>query len=414
MHRVLCCWGLLLVGALAGVPARAQEARLANGMAIKGEVGTATAEGLEIQTPAGPKTYPWAILSAGTRYRYQPVYKANFQAIQEGKPPAERKPVAAPAAPVAPAAPALPAAPAAPAEAPAPAAPAAAPAAPAAPAPAAAPAAPAAPPVGKLGFANENPKTIHPKEFPNAKLRDKTLTIYQAIQYGPAADEVVFLALDTKTPDDPYDVLFVYAPASSQFAKTAKVEGQKKGSGDKREVVFRKVPLTAKCGPITANYEVECTYALRKLILTVQVEVIKGAQRSKFTLYLEPNDLFYTTDVPITVKRLFDLPVVVIQSANPMNKRVLSFGLRMADFFMLPVDGMEKKMDIGVVGGDGKTVEKDMMKMDFTYVGNSYGASYELKKVKAGQNYTVQAVINLGPVFGAVKAETKVEIPGGD
>lgn len=61
----LMAW--VTVGAAAEEPAP----RLVNGTVISGAVQSVTAEGLTVQTAAGPKTYPWKYLSAGTRLRYE-------------------------------------------------------------------------------------------------------------------------------------------------------------------------------------------------------------------------------------------------------------------------------------------------------------------------------------------------------
>lgn len=82
--------GWALVGMLAAAAVRAEDVRLANGLVIKGQVARATDAGLEVQTPAGSKTYAWETLSWGTRYRYQPSFRANLDPILKGLPPAAR------------------------------------------------------------------------------------------------------------------------------------------------------------------------------------------------------------------------------------------------------------------------------------------------------------------------------------
>ena len=87
MRRVLHILTVVLAVTQA---AAAQEIRMANGVILKGTVSQATDAGLEIQTSAGLRTYTWETLSTSTRFRYQPVYRANFDAILEGLPPSAR------------------------------------------------------------------------------------------------------------------------------------------------------------------------------------------------------------------------------------------------------------------------------------------------------------------------------------
>jgi hypothetical protein len=80
---------LLAAAVFLAVSARAaddERARLANGQPLRGTVVQAKEEGLEVNTPQGVKVFSWEKLSAATRYRYQPAYRANFGKVLEGEP----------------------------------------------------------------------------------------------------------------------------------------------------------------------------------------------------------------------------------------------------------------------------------------------------------------------------------------
>ena len=68
----------------------AEEIKLANGTIVQGDVVQAKDEGLAIKTAEGEKTLAWKTLSAGTRFRYQPSYRANFDHILKGDPASMR------------------------------------------------------------------------------------------------------------------------------------------------------------------------------------------------------------------------------------------------------------------------------------------------------------------------------------
>ena len=94
---------ILLVLALGlSLASAAEPVRLANGVAVPGEVVKATAAELEIQSPRGLQKLPWEQLSAGTRYRYQPGFRDAFPQVLAG----EAVEIAAAAAPPLPPAPA--------------------------------------------------------------------------------------------------------------------------------------------------------------------------------------------------------------------------------------------------------------------------------------------------------------------
>ena len=418
MRRKIRWLIVFLLALLCFESARAQEARLANGVAIKGEVLRALQEGLEIQTPAGPRVFPWPLLSAGTRYRHQPAYKANIGAIQEGRPSSERKST-----------PALPSA-ASPAEAPALALPAAAPAsAPAAPAvsaqePAPAPkAAPkpapkkAAPPpdtrlTDTFGFSYATPNSLRPREIPGLKLRDDSLTMYQVFQYGPGADDLLYLAFDTASLEHPHDVMFVYAPSISTYARTPSEKGQSKGPANNREIHFKPITFASQYGSLSAKYELTCVYARRRLLLNLWVDVAQGMNRSSYRLYLEPGDLFTEANTVLKAKRMFDLPVLNCRSLDPRNKRRLGFLLNMGPFYLLPEKGMDKRLNIQALNNEGKVLEKQVSKMDeVNYTGGTpAGARFTVQKLKPGESCVVEATINLGPIFGPLRREQKIEL----
>lgn len=69
---------------------RGQELRLANGAVIPGEVAQVKPEGLEIRTSTGTRVYNWETLSLGTRYRYQPDFRAGYSGVLQGLPASER------------------------------------------------------------------------------------------------------------------------------------------------------------------------------------------------------------------------------------------------------------------------------------------------------------------------------------
>ncbi len=421
MSRTTGWLTVFLLALLCLESAHAQEARFANGVAIKGEVLRAVQEGLEIQTPTGRQVYPWALLSAGTRYRYQPAYKANIGAIQEGRAPSERKstpalpsatsPTEAPAAPEpssfalvgpAPAVP-TPAPPPAPAPAPKPA---------PKPEPKKAEPPPAAQEAANMfGFSYATPNVLLPRNIPGLKLRDASLTIYQAFQHGPGADDMLYLVFDAVDFEHPHDVMFVHAPSIQAYARTILEKGQIKGPASNREVHFKPITFSSQYGSVSAKYELSCVYAGRKLKVSLRVDVVQGMQKSSYQLYLEPTDLFSDGSTPLKPKRLFDIPVLSSRYFDTQNKHRLGFALTMGPFFLTPVSGMEKKMTIQALADNGKVLEKQNAKMDeVNYTGLlPTGYRFSVEKLKPGESCMVQASINLGPIFGPLHAERKAE-----
>jgi hypothetical protein len=71
-------------------PASGQEIRLANGVVVQGTLLQIKPEGLEMNTPTGPRVLTWETLSAGTRYRHQESFRATYSNVLAGASAAER------------------------------------------------------------------------------------------------------------------------------------------------------------------------------------------------------------------------------------------------------------------------------------------------------------------------------------
>ena len=75
---------------LAAAIAAAGTVRMVDGTVIEGEVIEAREDGLRMRTPRGEVTFTWETLSPATRFRHQPIFRANYQAVLEGLPAGAR------------------------------------------------------------------------------------------------------------------------------------------------------------------------------------------------------------------------------------------------------------------------------------------------------------------------------------
>lgn len=379
---------------ISGAPGWAQDVRLANGVIIKGSATKATDGGLEVQTPAGLRTYTWESLSVGTRYRHQPVFRANFDTVLQGlpasartKPPDSREesPAAAESAT------------------------------------AEAAAAPGKEdPAAKAGSMNlfdnlsyENIDPLQSGRIPNLQLRVASLAVYMGFQYGPGKDEVVYLAFDTKSAQDSRDVMFVYSPGAPEFKTPSKVAGFKKTAGDVRMVSFKKFKLKTNVGSITADYEMDSSMlgtATNALAMTISASLSKGDTKSRFLLYGQEFDLVQG-DAIVNVKGILDMPVLWVSLDLTGGAPQLVGNLNMSNMKLVPKEGMDTRVALTIKDANGEVVQRDSVKLDEAGFTAKYGIVSQLKKATPGQTYTVEATINLGPFLGPVSFEEKFSIP---
>jgi len=375
----------------AGGYAQAQDIRLANGVAVKGSVLKVDDSGIEVQTQVGPRTYTWDTLSVATRYRHQPKFRANYEAVLQGLPPSAWTNVPDVSAPVVTVAPVK--------------------------TEEAAPKETAAPIASLLIFdqaSYDNVDPISVSRFPGLQLRTPAEASYVGIQYGPKASDVLYAAFDTKGAGEQRDVMFLYSPGNPVYTNTSRVTGFKRGAGDARQVSFKKINISTLFGSVTAAFDLEFVYLpgqSNQVNVTVLADLSKDNTRSKFVLNGPLTDLL-VGDGLITIKGLLDLPMLWVTLDLTTGAPRLVGNLNMSHLKMAPKDGMDTRLAIEVTTGDGATVQKDSLKIDEAGFGQQYGIAYDLKKLSPGQTYVVKASINLGPFLGPATFEDKFTLPG--
>ncbi len=378
----LATFGLALAG-------RAQTIRLGNGIIIKGEAKAATGAGLEVQTPAGVKTYPWESLSTATRFRYQPSFRANFDVVLQGLPPDAR--VHKPDVPAAAATPEKPKE------------------------EAAAPDAGATESVSLKIFDQaqyENVDSFSVSQFPGLQLRTPAAATYIGLQYGPRSSDVIYMAFDPKSPSEPRDILFLYSPGTAAYSNTVRMTGFKKTVADNRIVDFKRFKLSGRFGQVSADSEIECQYSAvlsNQLTLIVNVDLYKGDTKNRFVLSGEVTDLIQS-DGAINVKGILDLPVLWVSLDLSSGSAQLIGNLNMSHLKLMPKEGTENRVLLVLKTEQDEVVFREAVKLDEKMFDQKYGITAELKKVPPG-TYRVLASIDLGPFLGPATFEDKITIP---
>jgi hypothetical protein len=380
--------GLILATAL---PGSAQEIRMANGVILKGTVKQATDAGLEIQTQAGPKTYTWETLSSATRFRYQPIYRENFEPILQGLPPSARtnKPVADAATTQAEAA--------KPEE-----------------------TAPKETPQQSQSLRifdqapYENIDSLSSSQIPNLQLRTPNSATYMGLQYGPTKKDVIYMIFDPKSAQDAPDTLLVYSPGNPAYSNAVRLGGFKKGSGDTRAMSFKKFKLNSRFGLVMTDYEIECAYSegqTNSITMTISVDLYKGNTKNRFLLSGQTSDLIQGDGI-INVKGLLDLPVLWVGLDLTTGSPRLVGNLNMSHLKLAPKEGMENRVSITIIDDKGEVTQRESIKLDESTFSQPYGITCELKRIEPGKTYIAKAAIDLGSYIGPAVFEEKLTIPG--
>lgn len=398
MRRIGKTWLAVLLVAITPQVLRAQAVRLVNGAAVQGEVVGIGEEGLQVRTATGMRTFTWDTLAPNTRFRYQPLYRANYDAVLQGIPrarwtnapdpqlEAELRVLVQSATTTTSAAPA--------------------------PKPAAAPS-PAESLLIFEGLKFTDAAPLQASAFPNATFRDFERSSFVGFQYGSTATDVVYFAFDSPGPDELSDIAFVYSPGAEEFKSTVKFKGFKKGSGADRRVTFRKFRAQTNLGNTLAILEFEPEIASPtpgSMFLTVSISLSRDRQTSRFTLTREFTDLL-TGDGVVPVKGVWDYPNLWIGcTPQPDGAAKATLLLTMGNMILVPRDGMESRVSLSVADNAGNIVFRDTVKMDI-FPPPLDGVVAELKRVTAGQTYKVSGRIHLGPFLGPAEATDTLTMP---
>ena len=364
---------------------------MANGVILKGTVKQSTNAGLEIQTPAGPKTYTWETLSTATRFRYQPIYRANFEPVLQGLPPSARtnKPIVdAPAAPATAAKPQD-----------------------------TTPKETTQQPQSLRIFDQapyENVDSISSSQIPNLQLRTPAAAAFMGLQYGPTKKDVIYMIFDPKTAQEAPDTLLVCSPGNPAYSNAVRISGFKKGSGDSRVMSFKKFKLSSRFGQVATDCEIECAYSdgqTNSITLTISVDLYNGNTKSRFLLNGQTSDLIKGDGI-INIKGLLDMPVLWVGLDLTTGSPRLVGNLNMSHLKVAPKEGMENRVSITIIDDKGEVTQRESVKLDESTFGQLYGIACELKRVDPGKTYIAKAAIDLGPYIGPAVFEEKITIPG--
>ena len=359
--------------------------RYAHGAPVAGTPTRIAAEGLEIQTPRGPQTIPWAQLALGTRYRLQPGFRDALPKILKGEaveareqPPA---PEAAPASTSASPAPAAPSAASAPAPTP-----------PAAPKPAAATPKPAA--------------TAAKNTFPENTFPAPAKTLIYALTFTDNPADTVAVGINLGDQGRLPENMVYWWPYRQPTPAPEWVKNSRAGPGnfpplqwsgtrEGHDVEIELIPLfRGGHGKTTAQ---------GLMTLTAR----KGGARARYLL--RHTEIPAGPDTaPLKISTPFAAPIITLRITG--GGQQLYAAIKVGGWDILPLSGVENNLNVEVFDAKGRSVEKGRVKTDEeTFKSKTEPWQHEFKRMKGGETYTIKASINLGSLFGEAKAEQSVQ-----
>lgn len=363
--RLLVCIALLL--AIAGVT-RAEEIRLINGVAVRGEIRAQTDAGIEIQTDAGQRSFPWYALSPGTRYRLQPSYRANFSAILAGKPPGERSQTPSQSA----ATQTLP-----------------------------------APATAMLTLDDVSKASqIDLTRIDGIKPSKPDEAVSWALRYGPDSKNVVLFVFDV--------------PESGKMPQGAWAFDATGGGVTRLDMsrVQHENNPSIRFGPLSREADFPgakvtmsvLTFFLENdpatMLVSADVKVDGAAGLARFRLTGPPPGVAAGRK-RVTAKDFLTVPALALVSEMSGTKPRLAGAVRMGRLKIWPMDGMDRQIAVTIKEGN-RTVLSRTLPLD---AADGEDPELDLGTLARGKSYVVSGSINLGAYFGRLSFEDTVAIP---
>jgi hypothetical protein len=364
---------------------------MANGVVLKGTVVKSSEVGLDVQTATGVRTVPWETLAPSTRYRYESVFRANYESVLDGLPTSARtnEPdqeveqivTNAPATEIS---------------------------QPAQPSSSSDPESLGL--IEQLSYAQAG--SFFSKSFPTSEISSPEMALFCGFQYGPAQSDIVYLAFDARGAKDVLDTMVVYTPSNAAYSTPQRITGFKKTSADAKIVTFKKIPLITQVGDVAVSYEMECVSLMymNEVNVNFLIQLTAGDTKARFNLTGTLKDFAQGQEL-VADKGILDEPILRINVSSDPKNLYLAGTLTMSGLKLIPREGMSNRLNIEVISGQGEVVQKESIKLEDAPLSDIPNFLCNLKKVQPSQTYTVKASIDLTPFLETVSFEDTITIP---
>lgn len=391
----ICRW-LAVVGlVIAGLDARAaDEVRYLSGAPVRGTVKSVSPEGVEVQSGNASRVYPWNMLSAGTRFRLDPVYRVNLPAIQQGAPVAARTneletgylsaPPAADASSAGSTGALM------------------------APAVTSLLAAASAGPIdlGRYDAVNPLPRAA----VAQANLRNGDAALAWGLHFGSPVEQVVYFLFDVKEPGELPEGMVIYSPADG---RADRIKVSRKTDGADALAQFRKLRYQGTMADVACAYDVACIFSSRQpaqLLVSLEIELARGGLSAAFQL-LGAAEGVLEGDGAMTASQVLAKPSLWMTADTSSGEPVLVGNVRMGRLRFVPRRGMDTAVRVVIADEAGAVAVDESVAVTAKGPQDRYTLKLPLDKLKPGRKYALKASMDLGPLLGPLRYEESLVLP---
>lgn len=369
---------VILALSLAALSARGQETPgliLLNGAPLRGEVIAVRPDGVEVRAGAATRLHPWSAFAPGTRYRFDPLYRANLTAAQQGLPvarwpnppdgeySAQPRPLAGPATT----------------------------------------SAAGATDVRPLSFTALPPIPARPRNsLVTLDPKAGAQALSWGLRYGPAESDTAFFILESAGADGLPPAMHVWTAADK---RPERITASRRADGDEARAVFREQRFRGAREDVQVEYRVSVSASTRMpgaLLVNADVQLQKGAAISSFSLVGAPPGVL-SGDGAVAARDLLAPPSLVMALDTIDGKPVFAGGVRMGRLRLIPRSGMDRALSVTISEERGAEVIKESVAFTGDAPADKHSFALPLQSLKSGGKYSLRARIDLGPFLGPVE-----------
>jgi hypothetical protein len=341
-------------------------------MPIKGELAEVSVEGVYMQVGSAKRFYPWAALSPGSRYRFDPLYRANLSAAQQGRPVSEWR----------------------------------------------------NPPDGEYTskpraldqrVTEEADVSVSPLAFlPLPEIPPKprsavaeldanagSASLAWGLRYGPSESETAYFVFESPADDGLPPAMHVWSGAHK---RPERVRMSRRADGEEARAVFREHQFRAVRENVEVTYRIAPTASTRApgvFLLSAVVELKKGTATSSFSLVGAPPGVL-KGDGKIIARDLLAPPSLFLTLESMGGKRVITGAVRMGRLRLIPRSGMDQTISIKIADELGAQVLAADVPFTADAPTDKRSFVLPLDGLSAGRKYSLHARMSLGPFLGEV------------
>ncbi|MDZ4199780.1 MAG: hypothetical protein U1E27_10925 [Kiritimatiellia bacterium] len=254
-----------------------------------------------------------------------------------------------------------------------------------------------------------------PSDLPQVAYRSPGAFYPFAWRFGTTENEIAFFLFDARRKEDKIpDTLYLYIPGHPQYNEPQTIRGRV----EDKVGVFRRIALTRQLDGMTQEMTMDVQRTSGEdghITLEVALTGVRGAVRSTVLhglprMGLYRNDHGRGKDPNLRIIDFTDQPELTVRAFED-GTRIACTLTRGRDgkkgiWYLLPQQGADSDITVEIFDDKGALAETLKLKCSPSdYMAND-AWSGRLRKLEKDKTYTVRARINLGALYGELKAET--------